>query len=391
MQLGLDDLCLRLKLVLDSCTGHPNRITAICEPGSNDLSQEDARSIDQRTILMIAATALASLAAREAGESNHALFPLERRKQAIDGAATRAGEAVLRRTVEPIVVRAGEGVRDDSPGAALDQRFGTDGDPLHAVIDYVDGTTLVAKGLPNALALGGLGREIRRTPDLKSFAALLPREAAERLPAWNSPRELAQAVTHELRRGESGRSHRNLSLLTHSRDASGSQEEWYDYLQVLVDEVIVPDPVAVEPPFILSRRFDLGPHIDGMVGIMGLVELVYAGLLLDLCDVDEVFSFRLVRSRDAKSLVSSSMADYLVEADEAQRARHANLSDTGRVYSSDEFVTPGTGVSAAMFAITPNEFLPLSFSGLEEACGLVALPNSVLLRINIVTADSAVA
>ena len=61
------------------------------------------------------------------------------------------------------------------------------------------------------------------------------------------------------------------------------------------------------------------------------------------------------------------------------------------MYSSDEFVTPGTGVSAAMFAITPNEFLPLSFSGLEEACGLVALPNSVLLRINIVTADSAVA
>lgn len=358
-----------------------SRITAHYLPGSAELTKELLEAIDPRSSLLLAALASASRAARAEGVRSIDKTDFDWVKRAVDGAATSAGEKVLNSSTARIVVRAGEGARDKSPGAVLDQTFGHGLTSMHAVLDYVDGTGLVAAGLPNALSLGALSRKVERAPDLKAFAVFGPRQVVSQLDAWQSPEETATSAFHGLQHLR-GCSANDLTVLTHSRDVGRPQDEWYDFLRARVGELIVPDPIAVEPPFVLSTMLPLGPRVDLLVGVMGLVELLYAAVLLDLGGSDYCFRFRVVSSTSAKDLAGDCPRAFDLCPTDSRIVREAGL-DQGLVYSSEDFLGPGSSEVAGMFAVTENTMLKMGAASAAETHGIVALPRGVFMRLDV--------
>jgi fructose-1,6-bisphosphatase II / sedoheptulose-1,7-bisphosphatase len=74
-------------------------------------------------------------------------------ERAADHAAVEAMRAALNGlTIEGTVV-IGEGERDEAPMLYIGERVGTGGVPVDIALDPLEGTTLTAKGLPNALAV----------------------------------------------------------------------------------------------------------------------------------------------------------------------------------------------------------------------------------------------
>ena len=309
---------------------------------------------------------------------------LDLAKRSVDGAAVDAGEQVLERSRARIVVKAGEGIRAESPGAQLDQVLGHNGPELHAVIDYVAGTGLAARGLPGALSLGGLGSNIRRAPDLKAFAILAPRSVLAELGDWQSPTELALETLGAIATAR-GVGVRDLRVLTHSRDVGAPQQSWYQFLQDNAGEVVVPDPISVEPPYILTRGSgsqSRQPKIDCLIGVMGLVELIYAALLLDLLAPDDAIHFRLVSGSSAKDLMATPVKAFNLSERDLDWAEAAGLDHLGR-YSSDAFIPPGSSLCATMFAVTANPILGLSPPSAIRVDGLLLLGGGQAIRMNI--------
>ncbi len=104
-------------------------------------------------------------------------------KKKIDNDATKGFEKVMSGSEQPMEIASGEGEGEKLPGPRMGQRFGGEGSPLYAVVDVVDGTTLVAKGLKGnkvidgsrgALSLGALCRAVGKFPDMQAYAILLP-------------------------------------------------------------------------------------------------------------------------------------------------------------------------------------------------------------------------
>ena len=305
-------------------------------------------------------------------------------KRSVDGAAVAAGERILGRSAARIVVKAGEGIRDDSPGAQLDQVLGRDGSELHAVIDYVDGTGLAARGLPGALSLGALGSSIKRAPDLKAFAILAPRAVLGQLDDWQSPTGLAMETLRGIASARGVGVH-DLTVLTHSRDVGAPQQSWYRFLQDHAGDVIVPDPISVEPPYILTRGANgqsIQPKIDCLIGVMGLVELIYAALLLDLFAPGDAIHFRLVSGSSAKDLMASPVKAFNLTERDLLWAATAGLDQQDR-YSSDTFIPPGSSLCAAMFAVTANPILGLSPASADRVDGLLLLHGGQQLRVTV--------
>ena len=75
-------------------------------------------------------------------------------KNTADGAAVDAMRRALGRIEMDGVVVIGEGEKDEAPMLYIGERIGT-GDPpaVDVAVDPIDGTTLLSKGLPNALSL----------------------------------------------------------------------------------------------------------------------------------------------------------------------------------------------------------------------------------------------
>ena len=359
-----------------------------CEPDDLPVNPPEAwEAVLRMTAAMAIAARAAGLKSKEVARQDFGgkdTEHLDQAKRSVDGAAVTAGEQVLGRSRAHIVVKAGEGIRDDSPGAQLDQVLGQDGSELHAVIDYVDGTGLAARGLPGALSLGALGSNIRRTPDLKAFAILAPRAVLAELGDWQSPTELALETLRAVAAAR-GVGVRDLRVLTHSRDVGAPQLSWYQFLEENAGEVVIPDPISVEPPYILTRATDsqsLQPKIDCLIGVMGLVELIYAALLLDLSAPDDAIHFRLVSGSSAKDLMAAPVKAFNLTERDLMWAETAGLDHWGR-HSSDSFIPPGSALCATMFAVTANRALDLSPASENRVEGLLLLCGGQQLRVNI--------
>jgi hypothetical protein len=331
-------------------------------------SECSAWAFDEADLRLLAAMAAAAKAAAQVGHERPAdgARSLSATKRAVDGAATAAGEELLRYARSRIEIRAGEGLRDDSPGAQLGQVFGADGAARHAVIDYVDGTGLAATGQPNALALGALGEDVSRTPDAKVFTVMGPRDDVSDV-ELTSPRAAAAQAVQAL--AGTGAWKGTLRVLTHTTDV-GPQRTWYDYLRGLGVLLEVPSPIAVEPPYILSLAREERPTVDCMIGVMGLVELVFASMLLDLLRPEYAFKFRLVGSTNAKDLLSDPPLAYHLGEEDLVVAESGGLVPETE-YMSDAFVRPGSATFGAIFAVTASPLLGLPAARPDAVSGLL--------------------
>ena len=78
-------------------------------------------------------------------------------KNAIDGAAVQAMRYVLQYVPMDGVVVIGEGEKDEAPMLYIGEQIGTGGGPrVDVAVDPVDGTTLLSKGLNNAISVVAL-------------------------------------------------------------------------------------------------------------------------------------------------------------------------------------------------------------------------------------------
>lgn len=318
-------------------------------------AQEDAH--------LVAAMASAALGAAEARSGFADGMSLNDRKIAVDGAATEAAEKILRQAPFRIRVAAGEGERDDSPGAHSGQWLGLENGTLpkvDAVFDYVDGTELVAENLPGALTLGGFGGDVRAVPDLQAYAVLAPVDLLEDLDLGPSPEVSVIPVLDRIAKAV-GKSPDTLTVSTHSVASKPMHSTLVELMRGQGSEVLVPERVTVEPPYLLSLIGLSRPRIDTMIGAIGLSELAFAAGLIDLIAPDLGFVFRLASIAGPRAEPELTNLDALFKFSEDEEiALRRSGWDKDRPYTSKDLVRPGSSRGAALFAVTDNPALGVS-------------------------------
>ncbi|MFJ5733643.1 fructose-bisphosphatase class II [Streptomyces paradoxus] len=348
----------------------------------------DRTTLDEDAYL-VAAMASAALAAADAPADFAEGMSLNERKVAVDGAATEAAEKILSRAPFGIRVAAGEGERDDSPGAHTGQRLGLSSgmtNVIDGVFDYVDGTELAATAQPGALALGGFGSGVRPVPDLQAYAALAPVAVLDELDIMRRPEDGVGPLLERIAEA-TGKRPDALTVSTHSVASKPMHQTLVDLMRAQVHEVLVPEQVTVEPPYLLSIAGLSEPRIDTMVGAIGLSELAFAAGLVDLLAPELGFVFRLasIAGPRAKPRLTSLDALFEFSEDEEVTLRSAGW-DKDRQYTSEDLVRPGTSRSAALFAVTDNPALALRGpeprgAGVARVEGLLVKPAARVGRI----------
>ncbi|MEU3199016.1 MULTISPECIES: fructose-bisphosphatase class II [unclassified Streptomyces] len=340
---------------------HAEEQGAPADGGSLRASRDEA-SHDEDAYLVVAMAA-AAVAAAEARADFDEDMPLNDRKVMVDGAATEAAEKILDRAPFGILVAAGEGERDDSPGAHTGQRLGLRGDDpsvaIDGVFDYVDGTELVATNQPGALTLGGFGSGVRPVPDLQAYAALAPTGVLGDLDIMARPEDGLVPLLENIARA-SGKRPDALTVATHSIASKPMHSTLIDLMRGRVREVLVPERVTVEPPYLLSLAGMSEPRIDSMIGAIGLSELAFAAGLVDLVAPEMGFVFRLASIAGPRAQPDLTGLDALfVFSEDEEAALRSGGWDKDRQYRSEDLVRPGTSRAAALFAVTDNPALGL--------------------------------
>ncbi|MGW5653019.1 fructose-bisphosphatase class II [Streptomyces humi] len=314
----------------------------------------------QEDAYLVAAMASAALGAAEARSDFADGMSLNDRKVSVDGAATEAAEKILRQAPFRIRVAAGEGERDDSPGAHSGQWLGLQDETVpkvDAVFDYVDGTELAAENLPGALTLGGFGSDVRAVPDLQAYAVLAPVDLLEDLDLRPVPEVSVIPVLDRIAKAV-GKSPASLTVSTHSVASKPMHSALVELMRELGSEVLVPERVTVEPPYLLSLIGLSQPRIDTMIGAIGLSELAFAAGLIDLIAPDLAFAFRLASIAGPRAEPDLTNLDALFKFSEDEEiALRRSGWDKDRPYTSKDLVRPGSSRAAALFAVTDNPAL----------------------------------
>lgn len=317
--------------------------------------QEDAH--------LVAAMASAALAAAEICTGFTENMSLNDRKVKVDGAATEAAEKILRQAPFRIRVAAGEGERDDSPGAHSGQWLGVPDSTalvVDGVFDYVDGTELAATNQPGALTLGGFGSAVRAVPDLQAYAVLAPVGLLDDLEIMSRPEDGVVSLLSRIAES-AGKLPGDMTVATHSVHSKPMHRTLIDLMRGCVREVLVPELVTVEPPYLLSLIGLSKPRIDSMIGAIGLSELAFAAGLVDLVAPGLGFVFRPASISGPRAEPHLTSLDALFKfSEDEEAALRSDGWDVARQYTSKDLVRPGSSRAAALFAVTDNPALGLS-------------------------------
>lgn len=341
---------------------------------------------------LVAAMSAAALAGGLKASRIEQSIPLDARKKEVDGAATQAAEEVFGNAPVNIRVTAGEGERDDSPGALTGQQLGHasppgGGHPLDGVFDYVDGTGLAAANAPGALALGGLGHRLRPVPDLQAYAVLAPRELLSELDIMSAPEDHAMSVLGRIAAHDRV-AISEMTVFTHSLDSNLMHRALIDLLRANVGRLIVPESITVEPPYLLSLAGLSTPRIHSMIGAIGLSELAFAAMLLDLLCPAYAFAFRAGSIWGPRQQPEETTLRPLFRFSAAERQMFAETGlSVDEQYSSLDLLAQGSGVAAAIFAVTDNPLLQLpgphtTADGVQTE-GLLLEPGGRVSRISV--------
>ncbi|MFD4539725.1 fructose-bisphosphatase class II [Streptomyces bauhiniae] len=350
-----------------------------------------AVNTDETDAHLVAAMSAAALGASLAPAAFTDAMSLNDRKVAVDGAATEAAERILSQAPFRIRVAAGEGERDDSPGAHSGQWLGAgnaSSTTLDGVFDYVDGTELAATAEPGALALGGFGTGVRAVPDLQAFAVLLPDGLMDSVDIMSRPEDFVTGLLDRIAEA-SGKDTGDLTVATHSVASNPMHRTLIDLMRKRVGEVLVPERVTVEPPSLLSLIGLSKPRIDSLIGAIGLSELAFAAGLLDLMAPRHGFVFRPASIAGPRAEPRLTSLDSLFEFSEDEEVSlRSDGWDKNRQYTSEDLVRPGTSTAAALFAVTDNPALGLrgptsDEEGLTHVEGLLIKPAARVARIRL--------
>ncbi len=256
--------------------------------------------------------AAAIAAARHMGEGN------------VEQAGTAAVSAMRAALAELRIhgrIVIGEGERDDAPMLYIGEEVGAgDGLAVDVAVDPLEGPNLVAKGLPNAIAVLAVTEKggILHTPDIYMEKLVVPPQAAGKVDLRWPPERNLEVLAASLQRGVSDITVVILDRPRHA-DLIASVRKAGARIKLISDGDVAPAISAAVS----------GPGVNAVMGIGGAPEGVLTAAALR-CLGGEIQG-RLWYRNDAERL----------------RAREMGISDPDRVYRTEDLVRGNALVFAA--------------------------------------------
>ena len=124
-------------------------------------------------------------------------------------------------------------------------------------------------------------------------------------------------------------------------------------------QVIIPDPVIVEPPYILSMGLHSENGADAIIGVLGLPEMVINTLLLSTIKTDCELKFRIASNaflddRNKKDL------EYIFNFKDTEKKDLQSLNlDIEKTYQKEEIATNFESACFCATALTDDDILKL--------------------------------
>jgi fructose-1,6-bisphosphatase II len=256
--------------------------------------------------------AAAIAAARHRGEG--------RVEQADKAAVTAMRAALDELTIQGRIV-IGEGEQDEAPMLYIGEEVGRgDGFSVDAAVDPVEGTNLVAKGLPNAIAIVAVTEKggILHAPDIYMEKLVVPPQAAGRVDLRWSPERNLEVLAEALGRRVSDITVVILDRPRHA-DLIAAVRRAGARIKLISDGDVAPAISAAVS----------GPGVHAVMGIGGAPEGVLTAAALRCLggEIQGRFWYR----NDA----------------ERQRAREMGISDPDRIFRTEDLVRGNDLVFAA--------------------------------------------
>jgi fructose-1,6-bisphosphatase II len=239
--------------------------------------------------------------------------------------ADQAAVSTMREVLAQLPIRGriviGEGERDEAPMLYIGEEVGAgDGFAVDVAVDPVEGTNLVAKGLPNAIALIALTEQggILHAPDIYMEKLIVPPQAAGKVDLRWPPERNLQVLAEALRRRIGDLTVVILDRPRHA-DLIAAVRRAGARIKLISDGDVAPA---------ISEAVS-GPGVHAVMGIGGAPEGVLAAAALR-CLGGEIQA-RLWYRNDA----------------ERQRAQEMGISDPDRIFHTEDLVRGKTLLFAA--------------------------------------------
>ncbi len=231
----------------------------------------------------------------------------------------------------------GEGERDEAPMLYIGEEVGNgNGFAVDIAVDPVEGTNLVAKGLPNAIAILAVSERggILHAPDMYMEKLIVPPQAAGKVDLRWPPERNLEVLAEALRRKISDITVVILDRPRHA-DLVSAVRRAGARIKLISDGDVAPAISAAVS----------GPGVHAVMGIGGAPEGVLAAAALR-CLGGEIQA-RLWYRNDA----------------ERQRAKEMGISDPDRIFRTDELVRGSNLVFAATGITDGDLFRGVRFFG----------------------------
>lgn len=236
-------------------------------------------------------------------------------------------------------------------------------------VDVIDGTTLAAKGLNGAYSIAAGAKGLKKFTDMQAYTYGGPVEILEKIDFTNKPEEEVVKFVNLLKQ-YFGKNYNELNIVTHSPDTGKHHNEIIAIMRKMGVNVIVPEPVIVEPPYIVSLAME-SQNIDGMIGVFGLPEVVINSILCKCINSKKELYFKIA-SNKMLSIPDNSNLGMMFDFSEKEKNELNLLKlDIEKVYKTEDIVSTMNNACFVATALTDDSIL--HFKGLKEKSGIIQL------------------
>lgn len=319
--------------------------------------------VDKSSITLMLSSLSAAISTQRligAGKDTSATF-LKSIKSRMDTSASDSFGNYWKNANEILSIAASEG-KDERGNVVEDslKKVTNDKDSeLSIAVDVVDGTTLAAKGLNGAYSIAAGAKGLRTFPDMQAYAIGGPIEVLDELDFSNKPED---EVIHfiSLLSKYYGKMPSELRIVTHSYDTGTHHSQLISAMKSLGVQVIIPNPVIVEPPYVASMALRTAGAPDGMIGVFGLPEIVINALLCITITEKQELRFRIA-SNEMLFRPEETDLDLTFAFSEAEKENlESNGLDVNHIYGKLDLAESLDNACFTAIALTDDPVLGLS-------------------------------
>lgn len=236
-------------------------------------------------------------------------------------------------------------------------------------VDVVDGTTLAAKGLNGSYSIAAGAKGLKKFTDMQAYTYGGPIEILEKINFENKPENEVVNFVNLLKQYY-GKNYNELNIVTHSADTGNHHNEIVDIMRKMGVNVIVPEPVIVEPPYIASLAME-NQKIDGIIGVFGLPEIVINSILCKCINVNKELYFRIASNKMLTMPENTNLGMAFDFLDKEKDELDLLKLEIKKVYKTKDLVDTMNDACFVATALTDDPIL--KFNGLNEKNGLLQL------------------